>query len=33
MMQRSDIETSDPKTIATKLTQAFNQFCSKSVIS
>ncbi|HEX4663372.1 MAG TPA: BrxA/BrxB family bacilliredoxin [Terriglobales bacterium] len=32
MMQRSDIETSDPKTIASKLTQAFNQFCSKSVV-
>src|SRR5207302_10661406 len=32
MMQRSDIETSDPQTIASKLTQAFNQFCSKSVV-
>lgn len=30
MMQRSDIETSDPQTIASKLTQAFNQFCSKA---
>lgn len=33
MMQRSDIETSDPQTIATKLAQAFNQFCSKSAVS
>lgn len=33
MMQRSDIETSDPQTIAFKLTQAFNQFCSKSAVS
>jgi len=32
MMQRSDIETSDPRTIALKLAQAFNQFCSKSVV-
>ena len=32
MMQRSDIETSDPQTIAFKLTQAFNQFCSKPVV-
>ena len=32
MMQRSDIETSDPQTIASKLTQAFNQFCSKSAV-
>jgi len=32
MMQRSDIETSDPQTIAFKLTQAFNQFCSKSAV-
>jgi putative YphP/YqiW family bacilliredoxin len=30
MMQRSDIETSDPRSIAEKLTQAFNQFCSKT---
>lgn len=30
MMQRSDIETSDPRRIAEKLTQAFSQFCSKS---
>ena len=33
MMQRSDIETSDPQTIALKLTQAFNQYCSKSTVS
>jgi putative YphP/YqiW family bacilliredoxin len=32
MMQRSDVETSDPRTIATKLTQAFNQFCSKTTV-
>jgi putative YphP/YqiW family bacilliredoxin len=32
MMQRSDIETSDPQTIALKLTQAFNQFCTKSAV-
>ena len=32
MMQRSDIETSDPRTIALKLAQAFNQFCSKSTV-
>ena len=32
MMQRSDIETSDPQTIAAKLTQAFNQFCSSSAL-
>jgi len=32
MMQRSDIETSDPQTIALKLTQAFNQFCTKSTV-
>jgi bacilliredoxin len=32
MMQRSDIETSDPQTIAIKLAQAFNQFCSKSAV-
>lgn len=30
MMQRSDIETSDPRRIAEKLTQAFSQFCSKT---
>lgn len=30
MMQRSDIETSDPRRIAESLTQAFNQFCSKT---
>ena len=33
MMQRSDIETSDPQTIASKLTQAFSQFCSKTTVS
>ena len=33
MMQRSDIETSDPQTISHKLAQAFNQFCSKSAVS
>ena len=32
MMQRSDIETSDPRTIAFKLAEAFNQFCSKSTV-
>ncbi len=32
MMQRSDIETSDPRTIALKLAQAFNQYCSKSAV-
>lgn len=32
MMQRSDIETSDPRTIALKLAEAFNQFCSKSTV-
>lgn len=32
MMQRSEIETSDPRTIALKLAQAFNQFCSKSEV-
>lgn len=32
MMQRSDIETSDAQTIALKLAQAFNQFCSKSAV-
>jgi putative YphP/YqiW family bacilliredoxin len=30
MMQRSDIETSDPRSIAQKLTQAFSQLCSKT---
>lgn len=33
MMQRSDIETSDPRTIALNLAQAFNQHCSKSAVS
>ena len=32
MMQRSDIETSDPRTIALKLAEAFNQYCSKSTV-
>lgn len=32
MMQRSDIETSDPRTIALKLAEAFNQFCSESTV-
>ena len=32
MMQRSDIETSDPRTIALKLAEAFNQFCPKSTV-
>jgi putative YphP/YqiW family bacilliredoxin len=32
MMQRSEIETSDPRAIALNLAQAFNQFCSKSEV-
>ena len=32
MMQRSDIETSDPRMIALKLAEAFNQFSSKSTV-
>ena len=32
IMQRSDIETSDPRTIALKLAEAFNQFCSRSTV-
>jgi putative YphP/YqiW family bacilliredoxin len=32
MMQRSDIETSDPRSIALMLTQAFNQVCSKPAV-
>ena len=32
MMQRSDIETSDPRTIALKLAEAFNQFCTRSTV-
>lgn len=32
MMQRSDIETSDSRTIALKLAEAFNQYCSKSTV-
>jgi len=30
MMQRSDIEVSDPMTIATRLKQAFEKFCAKA---
>ena len=33
MMQRSDIETSDPRTIALKLAEAFNQFCTKPTVA
>jgi len=33
MMQRSDIETSDPMTIATRLKQAFEKHCAKAVAS
>src|SRR5262245_34587875 len=29
-MPRSDIETSDPRTIATRLVAAFDQYCSKA---
>jgi putative YphP/YqiW family bacilliredoxin len=32
MMQRSEIEISDPRAIALRLAQAFNQFCSKSEV-
>jgi putative YphP/YqiW family bacilliredoxin len=32
MMQRSDIERSDPQTIANSLVQAFNQFCSRTAV-
>ncbi|MBV9146799.1 MAG: BrxA/BrxB family bacilliredoxin [Acidobacteria bacterium] len=32
MMQRSDIETNDPRSIALKLAQAFNQFCAKAQV-
>jgi putative YphP/YqiW family bacilliredoxin len=32
MMQRSEIETSDPRAIALNLAQAFNPFCSKSEV-
>ncbi|HET9742298.1 MAG TPA: BrxA/BrxB family bacilliredoxin [Terriglobales bacterium] len=30
MMQRSDIETNDPQTIASRLTEAFREFCASS---
>ena len=33
MMQRHDIETSDPMTIATRLKQAFEKHCAKEAIS
>lgn len=33
MMQRSDIEVSDPMTIATRLKQAFEKHCAASAIS
>jgi putative YphP/YqiW family bacilliredoxin len=33
MMQRSDIEVSDPMTIATRLKQAFEKHCAKTAIS
>jgi putative YphP/YqiW family bacilliredoxin len=33
MMQRSDIEVSDPMTIAGKLKQAFEKYCGKAAIS
>lgn len=33
MMQRSDIETSDPMTIATRLKQAFEKYCAKAATS
>ena len=33
MMQRSDIEMSDPMTIATRLTQAFEKHCAKAAVS
>ena len=33
MMQRSDIEMSDPMTIATRLKQAFEKHCAKTVVS
>lgn len=32
MMQRSDIETNDPRTIALNLAQAFNQVCTKPAV-
>jgi putative YphP/YqiW family bacilliredoxin len=33
MMQRSDIETSDPMTIAGRLKQAFEKYCAKAATS
>ena len=33
MMQRSDIEVSDPNTIATRLKQAFEKHCAKEAVS
>jgi bacilliredoxin len=33
MMQRSDIETSDPMTIANRLKQAFEKHCAKEAVS
>src|SRR5215467_4084291 len=33
MMQRSDIEVSDPMTIASRLKQAFEKYCVKTAIS
>ena len=33
MMQRHDIETSDPNTIATRLKQAFEKHCAKEAVS
>jgi putative YphP/YqiW family bacilliredoxin len=33
MMQRHDIETSDPMTIATRLKQAFEKHCAKAAAS
>ena len=33
MMQRHDIETSDPMTIATRLKQAFEKHCAKEAVS
>lgn len=33
MMQRSDIEVSDPNTIASRLKQAFEKHCAKAAVS
>jgi putative YphP/YqiW family bacilliredoxin len=33
MMQRSDIEMSDPMTIASRLKQAFEKYCAKTVVN